>query len=349
MPEVAHSRRGFRGAPTSPTEGTPVKLRSSGLLAVTLASGLLLSACGDDTAGTEPAAGETTPAAGETTPAAEGGAVSGTFTGDGSSTVFPIMEAVAEEFTAANADANLEVGVSGTGGGFERFCAGETDFSNASRPIKEEEEQACADGGVEFTEFLIASDGISIVSNNNTPIECLTTEQLQMVFRDGGPASYADIDPALPAQDIELFIPGTDSGTYDFFFEEVLEEEGTFKAGSTQSEDDNTLVTGIEGTEGGIGFFGFAYYENNADQLNLVQVDDGNGCTEPSEDTIRAGEYTPLSRPLFVYVKNESLDTDLGKAVIEYVLTEGRDLVSEVGYVQRTDEEYQENLDKIPA
>ena len=331
--------------------------RAARLAALVAATPLVLAACGSDE---DPAADATSAADGAESAAEDAtgggdqpfpaiGDVSGTLQGDGSSTVFPIMEAVAEEIAAENSEVNLEVGVSGTGGGFERFCAGETDFSDASRPIKPEEEEACAANGIEYTEFLIASDGISIVTNTGTEISCMTTEELQMVFGEEGPANYSEVNPEFPDQEIAGFIPGTDSGTYDFFFEELLEEEINFKTGFTQSEDDNSLVTGIEGTEGGIGFFGFAYYEENADQLNLVEVDDGNGCTAPSQDSIRAGEYTPLSRPLFVYMKNESLQTDLGKAVIGYVLTEGRELVTEVGYVQRTEEDYQAALDMIPS
>ena len=332
--------------------------RTTRLVALAAATPLVLAACGgdSDTEGSSESGSAEASASGSESGSGGGdqpfpaiGDVKGTLTGDGSSTVFPIMEAVAEEISIENSGVNLQVGLSGTGGGFERFCAGETDFSNASRPIKPEEEQACADGGVEFTEFLVASDGISVVSNTGTEISCMTTEELQQVFGAEGPSTYAEVNSEFPDQPIAGFIPGTDSGTYDFFFEEVLEEAIDFKSGFTQSEDDNSLVTGIEGTEGGIGFFGFAYYEENADQLNLVSIDDGNGCTEPSQDTIREGEYTPLSRPLFVYMKNEALETDLGKAVIGYVLTTGRELVTEVGYVQRTEEEYEESISKIAA
>jgi len=279
---------------------------------------------------------------------AEGG-LAGTISGDGSSTVFPIMEAVAEDFGGANRDVNIQVGESGTGGGFEKFCVGETDFSNASRAIKDEEKAKCDAKGVAFTEFKIASDGLAVVTNKDLKVDCLTVDELKETFISGSTVKkFSDIKAGLPDTKTRLFTPGADSGTYDFFLEEILGKKAKFRAdGVTTSEDDNVLVTGIEGSKGGIGFFGFAYYTENADKLNLVGVDGGKGCVKPSIETVIDGTYDPLSRPLYIYVKNTSLARPEVKAMVNFVLTEGRKLIDEVGYVQLPDADYQTALAKL--
>ena len=289
---------------------------------------------------------------GDTAGAGSSESLSGTFNGDGSSTVFPIMEAVAEEFGTEHPDVKINVGESGTGGGFEKFCAGETDFSNASRAIKEEEAAACKTKGIEYTEFQVASDGLSVVTNGETEIDCLTVDQLKNLFIAGSKVQkLSDLDPSFPDQKAVLFTPGADSGTYDFFLEEILGDEAKFRADNvTTSEDDNVLVRGIEGTQGGIGFFGFAYYQENSDGLNLVKVDNGDGCIEPSLDTVRDGSYAPLSRPLFIYVKNDKLADPAMEELLRFVLGEdGRGLVEEVGYVQLEEEQYNEALAKLDS
>ncbi len=305
-------------------------------LAVGLA--LVATACGDDSDAANGGAGSDTKLA-------------GTISGDGSSTVFPIMEAVAEEFGTANPDVKIQVGESGTGGGFEKFCKGETDFSNASRAIKDEEAAACKAKGIEYTEFKIASDGLSVVTNKDLKIDCLTVDELKKTFIAGSKVKRAsDVKAGLPGTDLKLFTPGADSGTYDFFLEAILGKEAKYRTdGVTTSEDDNVLVQGIEGSPGGIGFFGFAYYEENADKLNLVGVDGGSGCVKPAKDTVQSNSYAPLSRPLFIYVKNTELARAEVKAMLKYVLTDGRKLIEDVGYVQLPDADYTSALAKIPA
>ena len=316
-----------------------VSARKLRVAAVAVGLSLALTACGgDDDA--------------DTSAAGNGESLSGTFNGDGSSTVFPIMEAVAEEFGVEHPDVKINVGESGTGGGFEKFCAGETDFSNASRAIKDEEAAACQKAGIEFTEFQVASDGLSVVTNKDVEIDCLTVDQLKSLFIAGSKVQkFSDLDASLPDEKAVLFTPGADSGTYDFFLEEVLGKEAKFRSDNvTTSEDDNVLVRGIEGTKGGIGFFGFAYYQENSDGLNLVKVDDGEGCVEPSVDTVRDGSYAPLSRPLFIYVKNDKLADPAMEELLRFILGEdGRGLIEEVGYVQLEDEQYDEALAKLDS
>lgn len=228
---------------------------------------------------------------------------------DGSSTVYPLTEAAAEEFGKDNADVRVTVGVSGTGGGFKRFCNGETAISDASRPIKDEEAAACKAKGIEYTDLQVAYDGLSIVvSKDNDFIDHLTVEELNKIFVTGSTVkTWADVRAGWPAEEIKMYSPGADSGTYDYFNEEILEKKGI--RNDTQisfSEDDNTLVQGVEGSKDAIGYFGFAYYEENADKLKLVPVDAGKGAISPTVETIKDGTYAPLSRPLFIYVNKKS-------------------------------------------
>ena len=280
------------------------------------------------------------------------GGLSGTVNGDGSSTVFPIMEAVAEEFQIANPRVRINIGESGTGGGFEKFCKGETDLSNASRRIKDEEAAACKKAGIAFTELQVASDGLSVVTNRELDLGCMTTEQLAELFRAGSDVKrFRDLDRDFPRDEAVLFTPGADSGTYDFFLEEILGKDGKFRSDEvTTSEDDNILVRGIQGSDGGIGFLGLAYYEENKDDLSVVEVDGGNGCVKPTPETVRDGTYTPLSRPLLVYVRTDRLAEPTMNAMLRYLLgPEGRLLIEEVGYVPLEDAAYDLLLAKIPA
>ena len=216
----------------------------------------------------------------------------------------------------------ITVGTSGTGGGFEKFCAGETDISNASRPIKDDEEvPVCEKAGVDYTEVQVANDGIAVVTNPELKVDCLTTDQLKQLWNQGSKVkSLSEIDPKLPDTELTLFGPGTDSGTFDFFTDVINGEEGVSREDYQPSEDDNILVQGVSGEPGGLGYFGHSYYEQNQDKLNLVKVDGGDGCVEPTTETIQSGEYTPLSRPLFMYPSAKALKRPEVKAFMDYVI-----------------------------
>jgi phosphate transport system substrate-binding protein len=251
-----------------------------------------------------------------------GGDLSGTIRIDGSSTVGPFAQAAQEAFQGENPGVRITVAQSGTGGGFEKFCAGETDISDASRPIDEEEEvPLCEKNNVQYTEVQVANDGISIATNPDLAVDCMTTQQLKQLWQQGSKInSLSEIDPSLPDGELSLFGPGTDSGTFEFFTEEINGEEGNSRKDYQPSEDDNVLVQGVAGEAGGLGYFGFSYYEQNQDKLGLVSVDDGNGCIEPSQETISSGEYKPLSRPLFMYPSQEAMQRPEVKAFMDYVV-----------------------------
>ena len=276
------------------------------------------------------------------------GEVSGDVLMDGSSTVFPIMEAVAEEYASAQPDVKVSVGVSGSGGGFEKFAAGETDMSNASRPIKEEEVSALEEAGIEFTEFEIAKDGLSIVVNSeNDWVDQLTIDELKMIWT-GEATMWSDVNSEWPEEKIELFSPGTDSGTYDYFNEVVLEDEQMVKE-ATLSEDDNVLVNGVTGSKNGMAFFGYAYYLENKDSLNVIPIVNGDGeAIEPNAETIQDGSYEPLSRPLFTYVKHSAVtDNPAVYDFTKYALENAGDMAEAVGYVALPEEKYTEDMDKL--
>jgi phosphate transport system substrate-binding protein len=263
-----------------------------------------------------------------------GGDLSGTIRIDGSSTVGPFAQAAEEAFRAENPDVRITVAQSGTGGGFEKFCAGETDISNASRPIDEEEEvPLCKKNNVEYTEVQVANDGISIATNPDLAVDCLTTDQLKELWDQGSKvSSLSQLDPSLPDTELTLFGAGTDSGTFDFFTEEINGEEGRTRKDYQPSEDDNVLVQGVAGEPGGLGYFGFSYYEQNQDKLNLVGVDAGSGCVKPSQEAISSGEYKPLSRPIFMYPSQKALQRPEVKAFMDYVL-ENYEAISEAASI----------------
>jgi phosphate transport system substrate-binding protein len=300
---------------------------ASALAAVALAA-FLLAGCGDDSEGS----------------------LSGTIVGDGSSTVFPISEAVAEEFGKVAPDVRVVVGISGTGGGFEKFCNGETDFSDASRPIKDEEKEACGAKGIEWVEFQVAFDGLSVMVNpKNDFVECLTVDELKSIWEPGSTVnSWNDVRPEWPDESIALYGPDTDSGTFDYFTGEIVGEEGASRPDYTASADDNVLVQGIAGDEDALGYFGYAYYVENTDKLKLVAVDGGEGCVLPARESVLDGTYKPLSRPLFVYVRSDALERPEVAEFMRFYLTEGRPLVAEVGYVEAPESAYEEGLDLIP-
>jgi phosphate transport system substrate-binding protein len=244
---------------------------------------------------------------------------SGTVAIDGSSTVFPLSNAAYELLQEENPSIRATVGQSGTSGGFEKFCSGETDLSDASRPIDEAEEvPVCAENGVEYTELHVATDALTIAVHPDLAVDCLTTEQLVQLWEPKSRVdNWRDLDPSFPDEEISLFGPGTDSGTYDYMASDVIGAESeTTRDDYEASEDDNVLVRGVAGTEGATGYFGYTYYEENSDKLKALSIDDGNGCVQPSVETAQSGEYTPLSRPLFVYVNNEAYNETA--AVREY-------------------------------
>ncbi|MDE2965860.1 MAG: PstS family phosphate ABC transporter substrate-binding protein [Chloroflexota bacterium] len=274
-------------------------------------------------------------------------ALTGEIQVDGSSTVFPITEAMAEEFgNLPDRNVRVTVGVSGTGGGFKRFCAGETDISNASRPIKDSEVELCSAAGIEFIEVPVAFDGLTVVINpDNDWVDFLTVEEINHIFHpDDFAISWAHVRDGFPDIEIALYAPGADSGTFDYFTEAINGDSGVHRSDNTTfSEDDNVLVQGVSSDRGGIGYFGFSYYTNNADALKAVPVvNDAGEAVIPSNGTINDGTYNPLSRPLFVYVAVASLQREEVAAFVEYYLSDGVWLVDtpEVGYVQLPEEIY---------
>jgi phosphate transport system substrate-binding protein len=251
-----------------------------------------------------------------------GGDLSGKIRIDGSSTVAPLAQAAAEEFQAQYPDVRITVGTSGTGGGFEKFCAGETDISNASRPIKDDEEvPICKKNTVTYKEVQVGNDGIAVVTNPELKVDCMNVEQLKELWNDGSKVTkLSEIDPSLPDTELSLFGPGTDSGTFDYFTDVINGEEGVSRKDYQPSEDDNVLVQGVSGEAGGLGYFGFSYFEQNQDKLGLVGVDDGAGCVKPSTEAIQSGEYKPLSRPLFMYPSDKALKQPEVKAFMDFVV-----------------------------
>jgi len=300
------------------------------VLAVTALSGVLafgIAACGDDSSSSDTGS--------------SGSSLSGNIKIDGSSTVFPFAQAAAEQFKGANSGVDISVGESGTGGGFEKFCAGETDISDASRPIDDEKEvPACEKNSVTYSEVQVANDGIAIVTNKDLKIDCMTTDQLKALWNSKSKvANYKDIDPSFPDQKVALFGPGTDSGTFDFFTEEINGEKGDTRKDYSPSEDDNVTVQGVSGDKGGLGYFGFSYYEDNADKLNLVKIDGGDGCVAPSKDAIQNGSYKPLARPLFMYPAGKSITRPEVKGFMDYVLENSETIADASKIVPMTEEQ----------
>lgn len=271
---------------------------------------------------------------------------------DGSSTVYPIALSVAEEFAIDFPDADVSVAFSGSGGGFEKFGALETEISNASRLIKPSEIEDLAAAGRDFVEIPVAFDALTVVTNiNNDWATCMTVEELNKMWRaDGGVTTWADIRADWPNEPIEFYAPGTDSGTFDYFNEAILSDgEDPIRTDFFPSEDDNVLVTGVEGNPYAISFFGYAYYAEEEEYLNAVQIDDGNGCVSPSTATIEDGSYTPLARPLFTYVGVDAADSNpTVQQFIEYWLdADNRDLIAATGYAVLSDEAYEIGLERF--
>ena len=279
-----------------------------------------------------------------------GDEVSGTIDVDGSSTVYPITEAMAEEFgRSTGGKVRVTVGMSGTGGGFKRFCTGETQLSNASRPIKEEEKAQCAAAGVEYLELPVAIDGLAVVVNpQNTAVTCLTVDELKRLWEPGSTVNtWAQLRPGLPNEPIKLYGPGTNSGTFDYFTEVVVGKADASRGDYSASEDDNVLVQGVAGDRNALGYFGYAYYQENRDKLKAVQVDGGAGCVAPSPETVIGGQYQPLSRPLFIYVNRGALTRPEVTAFLRFYIDKAPELVPAVGYVARPAADYQQGLQQL--
>lgn len=316
-------------------------------LVVGLAFSILLAGCSGGTSGDTPQSEPNTPKSN----ASEEAKLSGTIEIDGSSTVYPLTEAVAEEFGSEHKDVRVTVGISGTGGGFKRFTTGEIAVSNASRPIKPEEAEDAKANGIEYTELEVAYDGLSVIVNpQNNWVDHLTIAELNEVFKPNSTVKkWSDIRPDWPAEDIKIFSPGADSGTFDYFTEVIngKAQESRNDPQVTFSEDDNTLVQGIGGEKNGLGYFGYAYYEENQDKLKLVPIDSGDGPVAPSPETINDGTYKPLSRPMSIYVNNKELEKPEVNAFINFYLNNAGDLSEEVGYIRLPQEMYDEGLAKL--
>jgi len=269
--------------------------------------------------------------------------VSGTIRIDGSSTVAPLTEAIAEGFNEENPDVNITVGTSGTGGGFEKFCAGETDANDASEAIGEEEIAACQKGGVQYEELQVANDALTVVVNPENPVTCMTVDQLKSAWEPKSTIeSWSEIQGLEPPYDetLELYGPGSDSGTFGYFTDAINGEEDAIRTDYNDvGEDDNATVTGVAGAPGGMGYFGFSFFSENQDTLKALEIDDGKGCVAPSIETVQDGSYTPLSRPLFVYPSAEALQRPEFDAFLEYYLENVNDIAEQVGFIGLTEEQ----------
>jgi phosphate transport system substrate-binding protein len=265
-------------------------------------------------------------------------------TADGSSTVFLITEAVAEEFQRANPGMRVTVGRSGTGGGFQKFCRGEVDISNASRPIRPTEIDGCQKAGVDYLELPVAYDGLAVVVHpTNTWAQTMTVDELRRIWEpsaQGRILRWSQVRPNWPDQELHLFGAGVDSGTFDYFTEVIVGKTTQSRGDYTSSEDDNVIVQGVSGDPYALGYFGYAYFEENKDKLKVVAVDGGKGPVAPSPESVANGTYTPLSRPIFIYPRVQSLDRPEVRRFIDFYLESGPALVREVGYVPLTDAEY---------
>jgi phosphate transport system substrate-binding protein len=276
----------------------------------------------------------------------DGGNGGGVITADGSSTVGPFVTSAAADFRD-EAGVDVTVGISGTGGGFERFCAGETDLSNASRQIDEDEIALCEDAGIEYVEFRVATDALTNVVNvENDWATCLTVDQLNAIWKPGSKVdNWSQVDASFPDVPLRLYGPGTDSGTFDYFTEEINGEEGASRTDYAPSEDDNVIVQGVSGERGGLGYFGFSYYEQNQDTLNALEVDGGSGCVAPSSETAQDDTYTPLSRPLFVYVKQTSFDENEDvRNFIRFMFDNNEAIATEALFVPLNQEQIDEGI-----
>ncbi|CAH8772153.1 PstS family phosphate ABC transporter substrate-binding protein [Paenibacillus dendritiformis] len=277
--------------------------------------------------------------------------LSGTIEIDGSSTVYPMTEAIAEEFGKEHSDVRVSVGTSGTGGGFKRFIAGETAISNASRPIKDKEAEDAKANGVEYLELTVAYDGLSIVVNkDNSWVDKITLDELKKIYEPNSKVkTWADVREGWPNEEIKIYSPGADHGTFDYFTEEIngKAQESRNDGQITFSADTNAIVQGVAGDKNAIGYFGYSFFEENQDKLKLVPVDNGTATVAPTLDTIKDGSYAPLSRPLLIYVSKKQMEKPEVKAYVEYYLKTAGSIAEEVGYVPLPQEKYDEQLNQL--
>ncbi|MFZ1412403.1 MAG: PstS family phosphate ABC transporter substrate-binding protein [Micropruina sp.] len=315
--------------------------RSFKLVGFAALAALSLSACGGQPAST-------------TDPSATGSSSTGSVSIDGSSTVGPLAEAAAAAYAKVAADVRVTVATSGTGGGFKKFCAGETDISNASRAIKDEEKQACDAAGIKFTEIVIANDGLAVVVNKeNTWAACLTVAQLTKMWApdsEGKVTNWNQVDSTFPDQALTLFGAGTDSGTFDYFTDAINGEEGASRTDYSPSEDDNITVQGVSGDKGALGYFGLSYAEENASLLTTAKVDGGAGCVTPTVETVQSGAYTPLSRPLFIYVANKAYTEKAGvKGFVDYFVKDSDAIAKAAAFVPMTAAQQKKAADELAS
>ncbi len=268
-----------------------------------------------------------------------GSGLSGSIRIDGSSTVAPLSEAAADEFQQKNSGVRVTVGTSGTGGGFEKFCRGEIDIADASRQIEDDEKALCRKNGVEWAEVQVANDGIAVVVNkDNDFVKCLTVAELRKIWDQGSRVkNWNQVRSSFPNRPIELYGPGTDSGTFDFFTKAINGEEGRSRTDYNASEDDNVLVQGVAGNAGALGYFGLSYYEQNQDKLKLVEVDGGQGCVAPTKETVQNGTYKPLSRPLFIYPSREALQRREVREFVRFYIDNEEQLTKRALFIDLTD------------
>ena len=305
------------------------RTRTAAIAALAISSALVLAACGGGSSSDSSAS-----ASGDSN-------LSGAVRIDGSSTVYPLTALAAEDFMAANPGVQVTVGSSGTGGGFEKFCRGETDANDASRPIKEEEAAACEAAGVQYGELQVAVDALTVVVNKaNTWATCLTVEELNKIWApDSTVKNWNEVRADFPDVPLALFGAGTDSGTFDYFTDAINGEEGASRTDYTPTEDDNVTVQGVSGSEGGLGYFGFTYFEENADKLNAVQIDSGAGCVAPSVETAQDGSYTPLARPLFIYPSKAALAKPEVKAFFDYYVANDATIATDALFIPLNEEQ----------
>jgi phosphate transport system substrate-binding protein len=278
--------------------------------------------------------------------------LSGTINIAGSSTVFPLSEAVAAKFRKDHPNVEFNISSTGSGGGFSNhFCKGKTDFNNASRPIKDDEKQLCSDNGVEWHEVNVATDALTVVVNNEADwVDCITIDELKQIWEPNGATKWSDVNPDWPDEEFDLYGAASTSGTFDYFTEAIVGEDGAHRKDYSPTEEDAHIVQGVSGSKYGMGYFGFSYYYNNPDSVKALKIDNGDGCVEPSLETAKSGEYTPLARPLFTYPSKESLERPEVAAFAQFFVEQSANaelVADQVGYVPNTEEDMQTQLDEL--